>query len=95
VYRVVEDSVLQGLGPAASWETVSSSVVESVISAELALGQARLTKEPASASGPPFMILFGIESSEAGTLSVVRSPPSEPFLYLSLDSQPQEGVPFP
>jgi hypothetical protein len=66
-------------------------VVESASSARPSLGQARVVEMPASAMGPPFRVASGPVSEE--TASVVLPPPSEPFLYLSPDSQPPEGEP--
>jgi hypothetical protein len=64
-------------------------VVEPASSARPSLGQARVVGLPASATGPPFRVVSGPVSEEAA--SVALSPPSEPFLYLSPDSQPPEG----
>jgi hypothetical protein len=66
-------------------------VVEPDCSARLGLGQARVVGLPASALGPPFRVVSGPVSEEAA--SVALSLPSEPFLYLSPDSQPPEGGP--
>jgi hypothetical protein len=64
-------------------------VMELASSARPGLGQARVVGEPASASGPPFRVASGPVSEEAA--SVALSLPSEPFLYLSPDSQPPGG----
>ncbi len=46
-------------------------------------------------SGPPFQVLSGPKSNEAGSSSVVWSPPLELFLYLSQDNHRPAGIPFP
>ncbi len=68
-------------------------MVETDPSANPALYRARLVKELASVSGPPFQVLSEVETEEASSL--ILSPPSEHFLYLSPDSLPHRGNPFP
>jgi hypothetical protein len=66
-------------------------VVELAASARPSLGRARVVEMPASAMGPPFQVVSGPASEEAA--SVDLPPPSEPFLYLSPDTQPLEADP--
>jgi hypothetical protein len=69
----------------------AQEVVEPASSARPSLGQARVVELPGSAMGPPFRVVSGPVSEEAA--SVDLPPSSEPFLYLSPDTQPLEAEP--
>jgi hypothetical protein len=79
---------------ASSLLPAGQGMVEPDMSADPSLGKARLVKELESQAGPPFRVVSAHETSEAGASSVVLSPPSEPFLYLSPDTSSLAN-PFP
>jgi hypothetical protein len=70
-------------------------VIEPDMSAAPSLGRARLVREQDPSAGPPFRVVSVPKTSEAGASSVALLPPSEPFLYLSLDEPSQGNNPFP
>jgi hypothetical protein len=75
-----------GSGEASSLLPPGQGMVEPDVSADPSLGGARVVKDRESQAGPPFRVISRPETSEVEASSVVVSPPSEPFLYLSPDN---------